>query len=91
VRHVVLTLTFDEVDHRHVLITAVPVDARDEGLADRVHQRRGRERLAPMSPEEPHHPVDVLKLRHVQVAEHPVDRLDLQRHMFVQDISNAAR
>jgi hypothetical protein len=86
-----LALATDEVDHRHIMVAAEPVNRGDEPLADRIHQRRGRERLAPMNPEEPHHPVDVLQAGHVQVAVHPVDRLDLQDQMIGQDISDTAR
>ena len=89
-RHIVLALTPDEVDHRHLVVAAEPVDRTDEALADRVHQRRGRERRPAMAAEEPHHPVHVLQPGLVHVQVHPVDALHLHGDVLTQDISDAA-
>ena len=90
-RDVVLTLTLGELDHRHVALAAEPVDRGDERLADRIHQRRGGERRTPMPAQEPHHPVHVLQPRLIHVQIQPVDALDLQRHVLIKDIADAAR
>jgi hypothetical protein len=36
-------------------------------------------------------PTGMLQLRHVHVAVHPVDALDLEHHMISEDIGNGAR
>jgi hypothetical protein len=36
-------------------------------------------------------PTGMLKLRHVDVAVHPVDALHLEHHMIVEDIGDGAR
>jgi len=87
---VVLALTLGELDQRHVLVPAEPVDRRDEALADRVHQRRGRERRATVPAEEAHHTSRVLQPGLVDVQVHPVDALHLQRHMTGENISGSA-
>src|SRR6266851_2062733 len=46
----------------------------------------GRQRLAQVLPDEPHHPEVTLQLRNVQVAVDPVDALQLEDHMAGQDI-----
>jgi hypothetical protein len=90
VREVILTLTADEVDQRHLAVAAEPVDRGDEVLGDRVHQRRGRERRLPVPPEGPHHPAGILQPRLVDVEVHPVDALHLQGDVLIQDTGDAA-
>lgn len=43
-----------------------------------------------MATEERHHPVHVLQPGLIDVQEHPIDALNLKRHMLIEDISNAA-
>ena len=85
--HVVLPLALRERDQRHAVLRHEDLDRRDEGLADRIHQRRGGERVATMRAEEVRHPALVLQLRHVDVEVHPVDALDLERRVLGEDLA----
>jgi hypothetical protein len=67
------------------------VDLGDERLGHRRHQRRRRERVPTMEVEERRRALRILQARLVDVAVHPVDRLDLERDMPVQDIGHSAR
>jgi hypothetical protein len=89
-RHVVLALTADEVDHRHVVVPAEPVDRSHERLADRVHQRRRGEPVPPVAAQEPRHPGRVLQPRLAHVEVHPVDALHLERDVIVGGSQAAA-
>jgi hypothetical protein len=87
---VVLALTPGEVDHRHARVATEPVDRGDKPLSDRVHQRRRGERRSPVPTEEPDRPVHMLQPGLVDVEIHPVDALDLQGDVVIEDISDAA-
>ena len=55
-------------------------------------QRRGRgDRQPELALDVAEQPTGVLQLRHVHVAVHPVDALDLEHHMIGQDIGDTAR
>lgn len=88
---VVFALVLGEVHQ----VQAVPVDERadrgHERLGHRGHQRRGREGVTPVEVEEPGRPARVLQQRLVHVAVHPVDRLELERDMPIENIGHAAR
>src|SRR5215218_3035603 len=90
-REVVLALALGE---RHQLQPArgdEAVDVGDERLGHRIHQRRRGVVVAAVADEEALHPAAVGQsgLPHVEI--HPVDALQLEDHMLVEDISDAAR
>ena len=88
---VVLALTLDEIDQRHVVVAGVGADRGHERLAHRRHQRRGRDRIAPVTGQEAHDLTDPLQLRDVDIEVEPVNRLDLEHHMLGQHIGGGAR
>jgi hypothetical protein len=91
VHDVVFALTPNELDHRHSMVAGVAADPRGERVAD-LPQRRGRRDRQPQLPvHEPHQPGRVLQLRHEHVEIHPIDALDLEHHMIVEDIGHTAR
>jgi hypothetical protein len=91
VHHVVLTLPPGEVDPGHLLVAGEPVYRRAEPVAD-LGQRRGRGDRQPQLPVYVGDQTSrVLQPGDVDVAVHPVDALDLENHMIVQDIANTAR
>ncbi len=61
----------------------------DAVLRDRVHQRRGRERHAPVPLEEPDDSHRVHQLRLVEVQVHPVDALHLEDHMVIEHVTDS--
>ncbi len=88
---VVLALASGEVHQRHLVLGGEPVDVRDEGLADRVHQR-GRGELVPqVGSQEADHPERVLQPRLIHVEIHPVDALHLEVHVLIEDIRHRTR
>jgi hypothetical protein len=87
-RHLVLPLPSRERDQRHPLLPDEPLDRRHERPADRRHQRRRRDRLPAVAPEEPHHPAHMLQARHVHVQIQPIDPLDLQRHVLGKNLGH---
>jgi hypothetical protein len=57
----------------------------------RTHQRRRRQRLTAVIAKEPVDAVLVLQARHIDIEVHPVDPLDRQPHMTLDDLGNAMR
>ena len=91
VHHVVLTLPPGEADPRHAGVAGEAVHRRAEPVAD-LGQRRGRGDRQPQLPVFLGDQTSrVLQPWDVDVAAHPVDALDLENHMIVQDIANTAR
>jgi hypothetical protein len=83
---VVFALAGTEVDQWDVVVVDVAVDASDERLGDRVHQRRGDELKPPMALEEADHAQLMPQLGLVQVQVQPVDTLKLEGHMVVEHV-----
>jgi len=84
--HVVFALTLLEVHHRDAVLRGVTVDRRHERLADRVGQHRRGERRPPVAGEKRRRARRIGQPRHVQVAVHPVDAVQLEHHMLGQHI-----
>jgi hypothetical protein len=61
------------------------LDLFDKRHRHRRHQCRRGELVAPVEPEESHDASIVLDLRDVDVQVHPVDRLDFQRDVFLEN------
>jgi hypothetical protein len=91
VRQIVFALPLGKADHRHVALSGEAVDARDELGADRLQQRRRREGVTPMAPQERHDTLGVLQAGLIQVQVHAVDALHLQAHMLSEDITSTPR
>jgi hypothetical protein len=53
--------------------------------------RGGGNRQSELALDVAQQPTGMLQLRHVDVAVHPVDALDLEHHMISEDIGNGAR
>jgi hypothetical protein len=88
---VVFALVLGEVHQVQTVPVDELADRGDERLGHRGHQRRGGEGVAAVEVEEPGRPARVLQQRLVDVEVHPVDRLELERDMPVEDIGHAAR
>jgi hypothetical protein len=88
---VVFALVLGEVHQVKAVAVHEVADAVDECLGHRGHQRRGGEPVAAVEVEERGRAARVLQQRLVDVEVHPVDRLDLERDMPVQDIGHGAR
>ena len=80
--HVVLPLFGREGDEGDLFLDGEGFDRPDEGLADRVHQRRGGKRVPAVVPEERRHAPLVLELRDVDVEVHAIHALDFQRDVL---------
>ena len=87
---VVFALPRGKVHQRHALLLDELVDRGHKRLGDGVHQHRGDNRVAPVTLEEPDHAELVLQLGLVEVEVHPVDALDLKRHVLGEDLAGAA-
>ena len=91
VHDVVLALALAEVHPRHLLIAGEAAHRRGERVGD-LPQRRGRgDRQPELALDVAQQPTGVLQLRHVDVAVHPVDALDLEHHVIGEDIGDSAR
>ena len=60
------------------------------GHSNLRYARAMHERLPQVAADEPHDPLRPLQLRHIQVAIHPVDRLQLEHHVISQHTAGAA-
>jgi hypothetical protein len=89
--HIVLTLAPGKVDARDAMRVGESGQPRCENPAHRGDHRGRGNRLAQVAMDEPQQPFHPLQLRHIQVAVHPVDRLDLEQHMTGHDIGHTAR
>lgn len=83
---VLFAFPFAKRHQRHALPLGESLHISDEGIADRLHQRRRRKRRPAMKPKEVRHASIILQPRLIDVEIHPVDALHLQRHMLVEDI-----
>jgi len=84
-------LTLDEVDPGHLLVAGEAAHPGAERVGD-LTQRGGRgDRQPELTLDVAQQPTGVLQLRHVDVAIHPVDALDLEHHMIGEDIGDGAR
>jgi hypothetical protein len=91
VHHVVLALALAEVHPRHPEVPSEAAHRRAERVGD-LPQRRGRgDRQPELALDVAEQPAGVLQLRHVDVAVHPIDALDLEHHVIGQDIGDGAR
>ena len=80
--HIVLALTLDEVDPRNGVRLRERVDLLDEAVGD-LAQRSGRgDRQPQLMVHIADQPGGVLQPRHIHVAIHPVDALDLEGDML---------
>ena len=61
---------------------------RDERLGDRIHQRTGGKPVSEMEPEKAGNPSGTLQRRHINVQVHPVDALNLQRHVLPKNFGD---
>ena len=66
------------------------VNGPHKRFADRVHQRRRRERVPTVSTEERGDPALVLQPGDIYVEVQAVDALHLQRDVLAQDLGNAS-
>ena len=91
VHDVVLALPLGEIHPRHTMVAGEPVHRFVERLGD-PGQRRGR---GDRQLELPVHVADQatseLQLRHIDVAVHAVDAVDLEDHVLGQDIADSSR
>jgi hypothetical protein len=89
-QHVVLALALSEVHQRHIMGGHEVVQVGDERLGHLGHQRRRGVDEPAVADEERGRPTGVLQLRLIHVEIHPVDALDLERHVAGQDFGGAA-
>jgi len=91
VHDVVLALAPGEVHPRHLLVAGEAAHRCGEDVGD-LAQRCGRgDRQPELTLDIAQQPTGVLQLRHVDVAVHPVDALDLEHHVITEDIGDTAR
>jgi hypothetical protein len=83
-----LALARLERQQRHGVRLRERVNRRHKCVADRVHQRRGGERVPAVFAEKRGDPTLVLQPGHVHVQVHPVDALHFQRDVLGQDFGN---
>ncbi len=88
--HVVLALTPPECDERHVLFVDEGLDGTHERSADWRHESRRWHGLAAMTSEKADHAELSLQPRNVGIKVEPIDALDLQAHVPVQDFLDTA-
>jgi hypothetical protein len=87
---IVLALVPLEGDEVDALTFRESLDGLDEFSRHRGHQRGRGEVEAAVVPEEPGHALLSLKDRDVQVAVHPVDALELQGDVLIENFGDAA-
>ena len=87
--NIVLPLPFAEVHDGNLLLFGQPFHARHEAFGYRVHERRGGECVAAMAAEEFHDSALTLQGRNVHVEVHPVDALQFERDVMIEDLGYA--
>lgn len=88
---VIFPLALHEMDQLQTPSGDETVDVGDERLGHRVHQRRGRILMTPVTNEKARDPTPVGQPRHPHVEIHSIDRLHLEDHMISKDIRDTAR
>jgi hypothetical protein len=91
VHHVVFALAFDEVHPGHLLVTGEAAHRHAERVGDLPQRGRGGDRQPELALDVAQQPTGMLQLRHVHVAVHPVDALDLEHQVIGQDVGDGAR
>jgi hypothetical protein len=91
VHHVVLALALGEVDPRNAVVAGEAAYRGAERIGD-ARQRRGRGyRQSQLPMDVADQPRRVLQLWNINVQIHAVDAVDLEPHMFGQDIADRSR
>jgi hypothetical protein len=84
--HLDLAVILAEPHYRDVLSFRERADRPPEGGADLLHDRRRRDRAAEVLRHERRHLPADLQVRHVAVQVDPVQALDVQRHMPIEQL-----
>jgi hypothetical protein len=71
---------------RDLVSVGEPPDVAPKAVADRAQHRGRRDRLAQVPGDEPHDLPANLQIRDIGVQQKPVDALDLERHVRLQDV-----
>ncbi len=79
---VVLALAFPESHDGDLLLSGKSLHLAHERLADGVHQHAGGKPVSAMKPKKARYAAFPLQPQDVDVQVHPVNALDLQRHML---------
>jgi hypothetical protein len=90
VHDVVLALALDEVDPRQVVVAGEAAHRRAERVGDLPQRGGRRDRQPELALDVADQPAGMLQLRHVHVAVHPVDAIDLEDHVIGEDIGDTA-
>jgi hypothetical protein len=81
-----LALAFAEGDQGDALLFGKGFDRSPEGVSDGSKQRRRRDRVTPVRRQEGHHLPTDLQVGNIGVEVDPVEALDLQAHVSVQQL-----
>jgi len=87
--HRVLALPFFKLHKRNLAPGRKVFERRHETPGHRAHQCRRRQRLTAVIAKEPVDAMLVLQARHIHIEVHPVDPLDRQPHMALDDLRHA--
>jgi hypothetical protein len=83
--HVDLAVSLGEAHHRDVLVVGEPRHRQPERCSDLVEDRRRRDRIEQVRGQKTHHLPTDLQIRHVGVEVDPVQALQIQRDMAVEN------
>src|SRR5260370_31006293 len=89
--HRVLALPFFKLRKGNLVLGRKVVERRHKASGHRAHQRRRRQRLSAVVAKEPVDAMLILQARHIDIEVHPVDPLDRQPHMTLDDLGYAMR
>src|SRR5580658_62827 len=87
--HIILALALVELHQRNLLLFREMLHRRHEGFGHGVHQGRRGEFVAAVTAEKLGDSAFALQHRHVDIEIHPVDALQLESHMVIEDIGDA--
>src|SRR3982751_1210537 len=86
---IIFPLSLAELHNRNLLLYGKSLHACHEAPGHGIHQRRRGKGMTAMAPEELHDSGFALQRRHVHIEVHPVDALQFERHVLVQDFGYA--
>src|ERR1700736_739542 len=85
----ILALSLLELDQGHSVLLRKAFGSGHKALGHRFHENRGGDGLAPVAAKKSHHPAFVLQGGHINIQIHPVNRLELEGDVVLENLGYA--
>ena len=87
--HVLLALSSLERDQRDLVLLGKAFGGGYEALGHGAHEGRGRNGLSPVAAKKLHHPTFLLQGGYIDIQIHPVNGLELEGNVVVENLGDA--